>query len=289
MEIRNFRTFKTIVETGSFSKAAEKLGYTQSSVSMHIKTIETHYGKSLLDRTASKIRLTQFGRELLIGVDQLLEKYDELSSFDFENLEVKGTLRIGAPDSLMMYRLHPIIYAYKMKYPHVDLIIHTGVCPELKAQVAKGTLDCCVMLQPSITYKNLTSILLKQENFSLIAPLDSDQTFLPKSHHMVIVAEEGCTYREVFLNYLSQHGIQQSNLLETGSVEAIKKYVTSGIGLSYVPSYAIEMEINNKSLLSQVHNGNTPFFTQLFYHQSRVSSLALEKLIDMVITKATEW
>lgn len=283
MEIRDLYSFKEIVKTGSFSKAAKNLGYTQSTISAHIQRLEMHYGEKLFDRIGRGIKLTTFGSDLNTEVDVLLSRFEAVESFNLQGEKIEGTIRIGAPDSLMMYKLYKIIYAYKQRYPLVNIVITGGLCPDLRRQVEAGTLDLCMMLQPLYTYEHLTVHALKRETFALIFPPGQEAPYLPSSKQMIILAEEGCTYREVFLNYLSSYGHLAANIIETGSVEAIKKYVMDGLGVSYVPNYAIERERSENQLVAVDYESDLAFFTQLLYHQKKWQSPAMQNLIAMIL------
>lgn len=285
MEIRNLYTFKEILETGSFSKAARNLGYTQSTTSTHIQMLESHYGKKLFDRVGKKVKVTSFGLELASKLELFLNSYEEIENFHKERSAVTGTIRIGAPDSLMMYQLYKVIYEYKRKYPKVNIVITNGLCPDLRKQVESGELDICMMLQPLGEYGNLKVHALRRESFSLIFPRGQSEAYLPTDEQMVIIAEEGCTYREVFLHYLASRGYSPANLMETGSVEAIKKYVIDGLGVSYVPTYAIENERKEGKLIAVEYESDLVFYTQLLYHQNKWLNPAMESLIDMICDK----
>jgi DNA-binding transcriptional LysR family regulator len=285
MDIRNLYSFKEIVKTGSFSKAAKQLGYTQSTISAHILALESHYGEKLFDRIGKGVQVTSFGSELIKSVDSLLSRYEAVSQFHLSQNAIEGTLRIGAPDSLMMYKLYKIIYAYKQQYPRVNIIITGGLCPDLRRQVEAGTLDLCMMLQPLREYEHLNVHALRRETFSLIFPPGQKAPFLPTEQQMVALAEEGCTYREVFLNYLEGAGQQVMNSIETGSVEAIKKYVMDGLGISYVPDYAIEKELSEKRLFAVPYEADIEFYTQLLYHKKKWQNPAMQNLIRMILSE----
>ncbi|MBS7525312.1 LysR family transcriptional regulator [Fusibacter paucivorans] len=284
MEIRDLYSFKEIIKTGSFSKAAKQLGYTQSTISTHIQRLEMHYGEKLFDRIGRTIQLTTFGQDLNAEIDVLLSRFEAVESFHMKEEKIEGTIRIGAPDSLMMYKLYKIIYAYKQRYPLVNIIITGGLCPDLRKQVAAGTLDLCMMLQPLYEYEHLTVHALKRESFSLIFPPGHVEPYLPSSKQMVILAEEGCTYREVFISYLSSHGYHAANIIETGSVEAIKKYVIDGLGVSYVPNYAILEERTKKQVVAVDYESDLEFYTQLLYHKKKWQSPAIQYLIKMILS-----
>ena len=150
MEIKNLITFKKIIETGSFTKAAEELGYAQSSVSAHIKLIESYYGKELFERIGKEIKVTSFAQELLKYVNEFIADYEKIQNIGQENENIMGHLRIGAPESLMMYRLYHVIYKYKQRYPDVGITVESNLCSKLRSDTVKGYYDLSFILQPLI-------------------------------------------------------------------------------------------------------------------------------------------
>ena len=89
MEIRHLQTFVTIAELGSFTKAAEYLGYAQSTITSHIQILENELGEILFNRLGKKIILTNLGKELIPYAKQMLEVYKEiLENLGFSDLNL---------------------------------------------------------------------------------------------------------------------------------------------------------------------------------------------------------
>lgn len=290
MEIKNFRTFKKIVETGSFSKAAELLGYAQSTVTFHIQSIEGYYNKPLFNRIGKTIELTEFGQSLIEHVEALLNSYDAVEAFSSEDNQPQGVVRIGAPESLMLYRLHNIIKQYKTSYPQVEIIIINDLCTELRNNLSSGDLDLCYLLQPDYTYSHLRTVLLKKEEMCFVAPSDYEgEDFLPEASQMVLLTEKDCNYRECFSSYLKSRNFFPTNVLETGSVDAIKKYIQYGLGISYLPLYSVIEEAKAKKLKIKQDASAITFYSQIVYHNNKWLSPALKELISLSIEHAGTW
>lgn len=290
MEIKNFRTFKKIVELNSFSKAAEVLGYAQSTVTFHIQAIESYYNQQLFNRIGKTIELTEFGRSLLERIDVLLNTYEEIEGFSMTESKFQGVIRIGAAESLMMYRLHNIIKQYKLKYPNVEIIIINDLCTQLRNGLNSGDLDLCFLLQPEYSYSNLNTILLKKEEMCLVAPYDYEgDDFLPGPSQMVLFTEKECIYREILSNYLKSRNFYPSNILETASVEAIKKYIQFGLGISYLPLYSVIEDAKENKLKIKRYNSSVTFYTQIIYHKNKWLSPAVKALIELSLKHSETW
>ncbi|WP_082063293.1 LysR family transcriptional regulator [Paenibacillus sp. IHBB 10380] len=94
-------TFKTILETGSYTNAAFKLGYTQSTITSHIQTLEQEIGEALFTYVQKK--LTSIGKELLPSVNDLLGTYNQISTLKNKK-NISGELRIAAPKTYALQK-----------------------------------------------------------------------------------------------------------------------------------------------------------------------------------------
>ncbi|MEH7275824.1 LysR family transcriptional regulator [Neobacillus vireti] len=99
MEIRHFVTFNKVIEMGSFTQAAEHLGYSQSTVTSHIQALEEYLGAPLFDRLGRKVKFTEIGKKLLPYTQEILDTYGKIESITSDEKDIRGTLKIAAPFS----------------------------------------------------------------------------------------------------------------------------------------------------------------------------------------------
>lgn len=290
MEIRNFITFRRIISAGSFTKAAEELGYAQSTVTAHIQSIEAHFGRPLFDRIGKTVTLTPFGMGLVEQVDKLLETYSGIENYASTDSRPQGTLRIGAPESLMMYRLYSVVREYKQRYPEVEVVIVNHQCNRLRELVISGELDLGFLLQTFGDAPQLHVETMKCEPMCFVAPPDYvGDDFAPGQQHMVLYTEKDCNYRILFESYLNGLGHFPDNTLETGSVEAIKKYVMCGIGISFLPVYAAEEDARAGRLRMKEWDSGVKFYSQMIWHRNRWLSPAMEAFTALCREHAAAW
>ena len=290
VEIRNLKTFSKIAELGSFTKAAQELGYAQSTLTFQIQAIESFYNRPLFEKTGRTIQLTAFGRQLLDQVNSILSEYDSLEQLAELGTAPQGNLHIGAPDSLMMYRLYPIIKAYKATYPQVEISVINSSCELLRKDLFSGKLDLSFLIQPDYSYQNLNIHLLHEEPMCLVAPADHKrEDFLPEPTQMVLFTEKECTYRQEFDRYLQENKYFPNNVLETDNVEAIKRYVINGLGVSYLPYYAVHEEVSAGLLRAKISRNDVRFFTQLAYHKKKWLSPAIQSFIELSQKISRQW
>lgn len=144
MELRHLITLKTIVEKGGFKKAAEHLGYAQSSVTTHIKELEEEIGKPLFDRLGRKVVLTHYGEQFLPSAIKIIELYSQALNTDDEPT---GDLIIGISESLTIDRVPPILLEYKKSYPKVNLSLRSIDTYNVVSNLQNGDIDLALVLE----------------------------------------------------------------------------------------------------------------------------------------------
>lgn len=296
MEIRHLQTFIAIVELDGFTKAAEHLGYAQSTITSHIQILENELGEALFDRLGKKIILTNVGKELVPYAKQMLYVYKEIKNIASEQKGVSGDLIIGAGESLTIYRLGEILKEYKKNFPNVNIILKDLICSDLRSKLHSGEVDIIITIEPKIMDTDLVVKNLKDECMVIIGAPDADLEFLSTNfesevaRESIIFSEKGCSFRIAFENYLKQKKIRYVNPLEFSSIEAIKKCVMNGLGISFLPFYTVRNEIKEGSLkMIEVTGAFDKFRTQLAYHKNKSISLPMSKLIEITLKNSSNW
>lgn len=296
MEIRQLQTFLTIAELGGFTKAAEYLGYAQSTITAHIQILENELGVVVFDRLGKKIVLTDAGKRLLPKVRQMLEIYKDIENISENNNCIYGDLVIGAGESLSIYRLGEILKEYRRTFPKVNIILKNSICSDLRKRLHNGELDVIFTIEQQITDEDLVIRNLKDEKMMFISASEVDLNFLysnaknSMAKEPIIFSEKGCSFRIFFENYLKQKKIKYENPLEFSSIEAAKKCVMNGLGISLLPFYAVESEIEQGSLKGvELPRSSNDFHTQLVYHKDKKISQPMSKLIEITLKHCCNW
>lgn len=296
MEIRHLQTFITIVELQGFTKAAEHLGYAQSTITSHIRILEDEMGEVLFDRLGKKVILTHVGKKLVPYAKQMLDVYKEIKNITSHSNNVSGDLIIGASESLTIYRLGKILKEYKKNYPNVNIILKAAKCSDLRSKLHSGEIDIAFTIEPEIRDIDLVVKNLKDEDMVIVSAPDADLEFLVANcegkvaRESIIFSEKGCIARVAFENYLRQKKIRYVNPLEFSSIEAIKKCVMNGLGISLVPYYTVRDEIREGRLkMIEVTEQLGQFRTQLTYHKNKSVSVPMSKLIELTLNESINW
>jgi DNA-binding transcriptional LysR family regulator len=294
MEIRYLKTFKTIAEMGSFTKAAEYLGYAQSTITFHIKSIEDELGSPVFDRIGRKVFLTETGELLMPHVIKMLCIYRDLKEVTSISEGIKGELVISAPEALLIYRLPPVIKEFKEKYPNVDIKLKHLEPTKLKTDLAQGDVDLAFIIdmerkQEGIYFEKLITepmMLISQDFISL---RDKDSL----KNRVFLFTEEGCSYRMVFEKLIDQNISNrqpiEKNGIEFWSIDALKESVICGLGIGVLPYITVKREITQKQIFAQEINKDYKLSTYLAYHKDKWISPSLKAFLHIVRKFAGEW
>ena len=140
--MNRYIALKKIVDLGSFSRAAETMGYSQSAVSQMISSLEEELSIKLVNRFRSGARLTLEGEELFPYIERMIYQYDAVQE---KTKEIKGlqtgTIRMGTLSSISTHWLPEIIKQFQILYPGVDFVIHQGDYTSIQNWIKTGMID----------------------------------------------------------------------------------------------------------------------------------------------------
>lgn len=166
------RLVREVFRHGSFSKAAERLGYTQSAVSRQIALMEQAAGQPLFERQARGVQPTEAGRVVVRRAEAVLGELDA-ARCDLEDLGAgpPGRVRVGAFSTAMAALVPRAIAAFVGKEPRAQVPLREGMSPGLLASVAKGRLDLAVVTAPERLPDRVELLpILEDPLFVAIAP-----------------------------------------------------------------------------------------------------------------------
>ena len=142
MHIEGFKVFCDLCDTGSFSRAAEASGITQSAVSQQIRAVEKRFGVPLIDRTNNHFTLTPEGLVYLGACRDILNRYESLGTlFRVARGELGGKLRIASVISIALHNLPPILKQFRKTHPGVEVTVDYRKAEEIYDAVEDGRAD----------------------------------------------------------------------------------------------------------------------------------------------------
>ncbi|MCM3003305.1 LysR family transcriptional regulator [Priestia koreensis] len=288
MEIRHLITFQTIVEIGSYTGAASKLGYTQSTITSHIQALEHEIGGELFSYVKRNLNLTHLGRELIPLSEDLLSTHEQIKNMKSIH-EVKGVLTIAAPESLTISRLGPILKEYSLRYPHVKIVVKNGTCGQNQVDLISGRVDVALMVYPQLNLEKCIHYSLVEEEIVLVGskdgPNDFDEYRKNNANYFFITNEEGCSYRTMFEKHLLKHDIESFQTMDLWSIEAIKQLVMSGLGFSALPYITVKDEVTSGKLKILRHSEQfESIYSHMLIKKKKWLSPAVEAFVELVLS-----
>ncbi|CAG2156299.1 LysR substrate-binding domain-containing protein [Cupriavidus numazuensis] len=152
MELRHLRYFEALAETLNFTRAAERVHVTQSTLSHQIRQLEEELGHPLFDRIGKRVSMTEAGETLLLHIAPALRQVDRAihAVRDEQDLLV-GEVRVGATQSFNIQLIPQCVASFLGRYPSVRVIVEELGAADITARVADGTLDLGVSYRPTQT------------------------------------------------------------------------------------------------------------------------------------------
>jgi DNA-binding transcriptional LysR family regulator len=262
MELFQLRSFLKAAQEGSITRAAERLFLTQPAVTQHIQSLEKELGASLLDRTGRGVQLTEAGHALADYARKSIAILDECKQVIADLGSCKaGTLIIGAGVTTSIFRLPKWLGIFRKTYPDVEMIVRTGRSREVAAMALNREIDLGFVTS-SVEHTDLRIIGLYDESIQLVvSPAWSDRKDPITAHGLskapLILFPKNSGFRDYLDKVFSDSGITPKIKMETDSLEAIKSFVASGLGVSFLPMSAVEEEIASGTLIA-VETGCLP-------------------------------
>ena len=224
-----------VIEVGSFTKAAELLGYTQPAVSQMIATLEKEQSIKLLYRSRYGIRLTPEGERLYPSIQSSVAQYENMRRTAEEICDLSsGIVRIGTVSSVSCHWLPEIISRFWQEYPNIQLVLHQGDYTTIPEWVRTGAVDFGFVNPRAV--KGMETIFVKSGEFQAVFPVDHplanrrSVSLYDLAEEPYLLLDEGA-YSEP-LEAFSAVGITPNIKLRVHDDYSILSMVERGLGIS---------------------------------------------------------
>ena len=169
MPLIKYLAFIKTVENGSFTRAAEDMGYAQSSISKMVADIESEWNVTLLERSKNGVSLTPSGKQLMPFIRQMINDHNELEGqiSRINGLET-GIVRVGAFSSVSINWLPNIFARLQKDYPGIEYEIFMGDYDEIESRIEEGRVDCGFLRLP--TKQNFDTVFLHRDEYKVVLP-----------------------------------------------------------------------------------------------------------------------
>lgn len=289
MNTKSLLTFKTILETGSFQKAADKLSYTQSTVTFQMKQLEEELAIKLFEKIGRKMELTQVGKDILPYIDTILQGVEQINNYGKSLSEITGSLKLAIPDSILIYTMQPFIQAFLHEAPNIQLVINSLQSGEVNQSVMDGTSDIGINCEKeyypdTIIHKKAGTykILLVASPFVNNNLLDFITPHQRKPFSLICNEPDG--YYQLEMNkYLAGKDIVLNPPMKVQSIEAVKRCVMNNLGIAVVPSYSVTEELKNGSLKLVKTELDEKIFNSIYlYHKNKWISPQMKLALNLL-------
>lgn len=239
MSLIKFEILRTVIESGTLSKAAETLKLTQSAVSHAIASLENEFGFTLLIRNRAGVILTENGSKMLVYMEDMLKLNEQMmqEAAKINGIET-GVVRIGTIPSVSIQWIPLIIKRFREAFPLIDLKLYEGNYDEIAQWIMDGKIDFGFLSLPAS--KSFETIPIKNDPLHCIVP-DSHPLF----HHDIIQFKSlgnepfimpKSTIDNDVRRILKKHNINPHVQYEIAEDQAIISMVQNGLGISILPS-----------------------------------------------------
>lgn len=284
MNINDLTIFRTVVQTGSFSKAAATLNYTQSNISMKIQNLESMYNTTLFYRGHRGIKLTAKGEQFYEVALKMLHLYEKSFELLQNDENSSGVLRIGSMETTAALHLPTLLTTFHQAHEKIDITILTSPSQYNIDRLINYEIDGAFVTGP--VYKE--NILIKEfVNEELVIITSSNhkpiQDLLDIEDRTVISFRHGCSYRAVFEHWLHEDGVQPKNRMEFGTLDGIIGCVAAGLGITLLPRAIAEKYLVAYPLkLHEITTKQAQIPTWFIYRKDEVQSPILQYFLESI-------
>ncbi|MGC8866600.1 MAG: LysR substrate-binding domain-containing protein [Elusimicrobiales bacterium] len=292
MNIETLKMFKDLIDTQSFTKAAQLNFVTQSAVSQHMKKLEIIFKTKLFIKKNDSLELTRIGKIVYDYSSDIISRYYEM----FENVNLSfnetltGEVRISSIYSVGIYILGDYIREFMSLNPSVKISLSYFEWSEVIERVIEGKSDIGFIACKRVNDHNISSIHLCNDELVVVMPQNADghNGKVPVScisSMKLVFFEKNTPSRKYIENFLKRNSVKINVTMELNNIDTIKAAIISGVGCSILPYRAVmNEERNGKVKVSRFSSG---FFRPVYmiYNKRKEYSRDVNKFINFILLK----
>ena len=292
MEIAQLKAFLAAAERGSFVRAAQSLILTQPSLSARIHALETGLNASLFHRLGRGVRLTEAGKSFLPYAQRALETLDQgRSALNALQEATSGTLLVGTARAIGAYVLPEILDHFRAEYPGIEVHIRTGRSTEVLKMVADEEVQ--VGLARTLRHPDVLAVSLYNEDLALTVhpqhpfAVRGEASIYDVAKEPLILYDRESSYFQLIDRVCREAGVIPNVGMVLDSIEATKRMIERGLGVSFLPVHGITREVETGALaLARIQEGHQVALpTSVMVRRGRLYSPAMRAFLKTLARK----
>lgn len=262
MTIKQLIYFIEVVKEGHYTRAAENLYVSQSTLSKSVRMLEKEFDTVLIDRSVQEFRLTAQGEIFLQEAQEIVAHYQaHIQSLNEKLHPSVDGLRLGLPPTSGTIYFSSAIVRFREKYPHIKLYIAEETSPGIPEKVANGELDIGVVIEPFNDNRFKKQIVFQSESVVVVSnshPLSKTDSIslCDLTREKFLMISPVFMYHEVIQEYCKRAGVSLNVVFESSQWDLILEMVEEGEGISILPKPLVDKYANH---LHQIRLENPSF------------------------------
>lgn len=286
MTIRHLNIFLAVYQTGSVTRAAEKLYLTQPAVSRAIKEIEGYYGVRLFERVSQRLSVTEAGKQFYAYALHIIDSFNQMEK-NLRNWDDLGVIRVGASVTLGSMLLPKVLKEFRKLHPQITIKVTVTNGTKLESKLENNELDFA-LIEGIVSGENLVCEEFSEDRLILLLPSGSEllareRIYLADLKEYPMVLREQESVSRILLNHIfALHNLPVEPFMESVSVHAIVQAVHEGIGISFLPERLIHYSVASGFIATKpVADEDFIRKNYIVRHKNKLLSTSAKDFIDL--------
>ena len=289
--LNSLLVFHEVAKHKSFSKAAEGLFISQPAVTKHIRSLESKVGIGLIQRGRGGFALTEAGKVLFKHTQKISSHLMEIENAlgDFQK-DHYGLLKIGTTESYSKCLMPRLLSGFQTSFPFIKIALDVGNSEEIEKNLITYRNDLALIGITKVSSKFESIPFLKEELVLIVSPTHSLAKRQAVSlgeieRYPLIIGAKGSTTRKILLQAFKELNIYPSLLIEAGSSEFIKQWVSEGKGVSVIVKRIVEEEEKREVIKTVPLMEKIVLEVALLYLKEERSNPAIKTFVNYIENK----
>ena len=296
-DLKRFEYVLALSECMNFSQAAAQLKISQSTLSQYIQKIEKEIGIMLFDRSATPMKLTQFGEIYVKGARKIIDVYNEmLDSINDADSGACGTLRVGLSPSRATFLLPQVISKFNKSYPNVKLKFLESKTSDIIKNLADGNIDFAYTVTSGFEkYEDYAVLPAEKEQIMLVTSAEYSQK-LPSKDGVVdfenaagmrfILLEDSQVLTDEFYALCRKSGVSPEIYISVSEISTAISFVRSGMGVMLLPSsYRNYGKLKDELNFYNIKQADGERDIAIIYKKDKYINKPMKALVDILCNK----